>query len=190
MFENNSRVILAQRIEGISEPMSRPAWLDNLVECPHNVENEMVTSPSAIYSFVGYNICGLLCHIDAGRAHTTLCIIVYRHVIIHINLNIVINKLHYSVVMVLEEHRHSYLYVNTINIPMRIVHKQILYQLSHNVLNNYLCHFDKNSIEKISNMDSEISAIHSTYITVYRCYEKPCYNLYHNDCCCWVLVAG
>lgn len=134
--------------------MPRPTGLDNLVECTYNVEDEMVACIIAIYSVVGYHICRLLCHIDTRCAHTTICIVVDRHVYIHINLHTILNKHHHSIVMVPEEHRHSHIHLHSINIPMLIIHRPILCQLTHHLLNNYLRHFNKNLPKKVSNMDS------------------------------------
>lgn len=102
----------------------------------------MVACSIAIYSVVGYNICRVLCHIDTGRPYPTICIVVDRHVYIHISLHTILNKHHYSIVMVPEEHRHSHIHLHLINIPMLIIHRPILCQLTHHLLNNYLRHFN------------------------------------------------
>lgn len=93
--------------------------------------------------------------------------------------------------MVLEEHGLSVNHYSIpTNNPLLVIHNTILHQPPHNILNNCLRHIDQNTPQKVSNMDSEIPAIHSTHIAVNRRDEKPSHNIYHNNSCHWVLVAG
>lgn len=135
--------------------MPRPTRVDYMGECACNVEDKMAACASAIYCIIGDNICRLLCHFNTGCAHTAICFIIHRHLHIYINNNIVIDKLHDSRVMVLEEHRLSihYYWIPTNNL-MLVIHNAILHQPSHHLFNNCLRHIDQNPPQKVSNMDS------------------------------------